>query len=344
LIGRSGLPGHILAMEDGHKLLQSLDSGATWSDFPQQPLLNRSLVIVPHRETTGDFTLGSNGGGIYVAGTSISLKNTYTSATTASLRSLDLGLRMTFGAGAVQAGDEFKLVAQTFQGWAVWRGASHRPDDMTLIGLYDRVNPEDCYRGYCGDSSLEIIPQCFRAKRAACFNLSNPDTLRFFDEEVYNGFSYVYAVSAFDYGNTALTTPQNSTNEMLFSPRWTGDALSPYAGPGTRLRIDVNQPAAAAVRDQEIYAYPNPVRLGAGVPGGEGHQVVFTNLPEGSRVRVFTAAGDDVINLDPVNQTGGQIYWLTVNHEGEEVSAGVYLYKVEMPAREDFWGRIVVIR
>ena len=61
-------------------------------------------------------------------------------------------------------------------------------------------------------------------------------------------------------------------------------------------------------------------------------------------MRVFTTAGDDIINLGPDNQTGGQMYWRTVNRDGEEISAGIYLYKVEMPAREDYWGRIVVIR
>jgi len=51
-----------------------------------------------------------------------------------------------------------------------------------------------------------------------------------------------------------------------------------------------------------------------------------------------------VRDLGPEGQTGGQIYWLTDNHEGEPVAPGVYLYKVEMPQREAYWGRIVVIR
>ncbi len=341
---RPGLPGEMLVMEDKWKLLHSTDSGLTWSYFTPQPLLNKALFIVTPRDNSGDFVLGTNGGGIYEAGTVLDLTDTYSTATSPELRDLDLGMTIAFDGGTAVTGDGFKLVAQTFQGWAVWRGASHDPDQMTMVGLFDRVNPEDCFEGYCGDNSLEVVPNCFQAKRAACFDVSDPDTLRFFDEEVYNGFSYVYAVTSFDYGNTALTTPQNNTNEMLFSPRWTGDELSRFQGNGTRVRIDVNAPAAAAVHDQEIYAYPNPIRLDAGLPRGEGSLVVFTNLPGGSRVRIFTTAGDDVINLGPDNQTGAQIYWRTVNRDGETVAAGVYLYKVEMPQREDYWGRIVVIR
>ncbi len=344
IINRPGLPGEILVMEDGWKLLQSLDSGATWAEFAQQPALNKGLSVVARRDNSGDFMLASNGGGIYEAGTTIFLTETYSTTTSSELRDLDLGLNITFDGGNVAALDEFELVAQTFQGWAVWRGPSHDPNAMKLLGLFDRVNPEDCFEGYCGDNSLEIVPLCYAAKRAACFDLSNPDTIRFFDEEVNNGFSYYYAVSSFDYGNTALTTAENNTNEMLFSPRWAGDDLSPYSGAGNQTLISINKPATAAAEDDEIYAYPNPVRLGAGVPRDEGNLVVFTNLPEGSRVRVFTTAGDDVINLGPDNQSGGQMYWRSVNRDGEEISAGIYLYKVEMPERKDHWGRIIVIR
>jgi hypothetical protein len=344
IVPRTGRPGEILAMENGWALLHSVDAGATWSQFATQPPLNKGVVIVPHRDSSGDFTLGTNGGGIYESGTTLRLTETYTTITSPELRQLDLGLEVTFDAGQMLRNDSFDLVAQTFQGWAVWRGPGADPDNMKLIGLYDRVNPEDCFEGYCGDNSLEIIPQCFAAKRAACFNLSDPDTIRFFDEEVYNGFSYVYAISSFDYGNTALTTAENNTNEILFSPRWDRDTLSPFTGGGNRTRVDVNAPAAADLRDEEIYAFPNPVRLGAGLPRGEGELVVFTNLPAGARVRVFTTAGDDVIDLGPETQTGGQIYWNTANDSGAAISAGIYLYKVEMPQRDDYWGRLVVIR
>lgn len=345
LINRRGMAGEMLVLENGWKLLQSLDSGATWDEFAMQPKLNKGLELVSRRDDSGDFMIGSLGGGIYVPGTTLELRDTYSTSTSDHLRDLDLGLTIWFGpGGVVNNNDEFALVAQTFQGWAVFRGAAHDPDEMKLVGLFDLVNPEDCFRGFCGDNSLEIVPQCFAAKRAACFDMSDSDTLRFFDDEVYNGFSYVYSVASFDYGNTALITPQNNKNEMLFSPRWAQDSLSRFSGGGNRTLIDVNEPAAAAVHDNEIYAYPNPIRLGAGVPRGEGSIVVFTNLPEGSRVRIFTTAGDDVINLGPDNQTGAQIYWKSNNRDGETVSAGVYLYKVEMPEREDYWGRIVVIR
>jgi len=344
LIGRHGLAGEMLAMEDGWQLLHSTDFGQTWSAFAEQPVLNKGLVVVPTLDNSGDFTIGSNGGGTYIPDTVLPLTATYDANTSVELRDLDLGLNISFGSGTAQPHDSFDLIAQTFQGWAVWRGANHDPEHMTLIGLYDRVNPEDCFEGFCGDRSPGIIPRCFRAKRAACFDLSTTDTVRFFDSEIYNGFSYVYAISSFDYGNTALTTSENNTNEMLFSPRWAGDPLSVYQGAGNRIRVDVDNAATAPTATDEIYAFPNPVRLGAGIVGGEGRKVIFTNLPPESRVMVFTTAGDLVADLGPELQTGANTPWQTVNRDGQDVVAGIYLYKVEMPARDPYWGRLVIIR
>lgn len=341
------VPGHagsLAVFEDGHGLLLSDDAGASWRFAASQPVLDTGLVLAPGG-ADGQLTLASWGGGIYQVGAQLALRDTYTSDTSpASLMNLDLGLSITFGAGTMTSADQFRVKAQTFQGWAVWRSLASDPDNMVLIALYDRVNPEDCIEGFCGDDSYTVIPRCFAAKRAACFDFDTPDTVRFFDDEVYNSFGYYYAVSSFDYGNTALSTPENNTKTLVFSPRWLGDANSPYPGIGNRTFIQINEPAAAPESGDEIYAFPNPVRSGAGFPGDEGERVTFTNLPEGSHIRVFTTAGDDVISLGSDLQVGGQINWYTDNRDGEDVAPGVYLYKVEMPQRTPYWGRIVIIR
>lgn len=339
-----GRPGSLAVFEDGFGLLLSDDGGATWALASNQPVIDKGLQMVGGG-TTGSLVLGTWGGGVYVPGGVIALSETYTSDTSpSSLRSVDLGLRVSFSAGAAVRNDVFRLKAQTFQGWAVWRALESDPDNMTLIGLYDRVNPEDCIVGYCGDESYQTVPRCFAAKRAACFNFATADTIRFFDDEIYNGFGYNYAVSSFDYGNTALASPENNSATLVFSPRWLGDATSPFPGGGNRRFLQVNEPAAAPTEGDEIYAFPNPVRRGAGFPGAEGERVAFTNLPEGASIRIFTAAGDDVRQLGAETRTGGQIYWSTDNHDGEPVAPGVYLYKVEMPQRAAYWGRVVVIR
>lgn len=338
------VPGRVLAVEDGWKILASDDGGLNWDSMLVQPLLDKMYSVHVLDDGSGDILLGSWGGGTFEAGMAVELRGTYTTETSTELRDLDLGLTIRFDSGTLADGEAFDLVCQTYQGWAVWRSTADDPDDMTLLGLYDRVNPETCIEGYCGNVNFEPITQCYAAKRAACFDFSTPGVVEFFDNEIYNGFAYYYAVSAFDYGNTALLTPANNTNTLLFSPRWTGDAASPFLGTGNREFQRITLAATAPARDREIYVYPNPLRNDAGLPGEEGRTVVFTNLPPDSRIRVFTTAGDDVADLPSEMQEGGQIRWQTVNHDREPVAPGVYLYKVIMPKRDPYWGRLVIIR
>lgn len=350
MMGLEGSPGTMFIMEDNWALLRSTDSGATWSIFDPQPVINKGHFLISNTNGDGSFTLGSWGGGIYVAGSTIPLTETYGTATSDELRDLDLGLSISFSSGPFNTNDSFKLVCQTFQGWAVWRGASHDQDEMTLLGLYDRVNPEDCYIGYCGDLNIEIVPNCFATKRAVCFNLENPDTIRFFDEEIYNGFTYNYSVTSFDYGNTALATPENNDNSMIFSPRFEGDLLenggvSPFPGAGNQTMIQINEPIG---RDEdgykEIYVFPNPLRSGAGFPRDEGGTVTFANIPPESKILVFTTAGDKVIEIGPEAIRSGNVHWDTRNSSGEQITSGIFLYKVDIPGKEAYWGRLVVIR
>ncbi len=341
---RSSMPGEILVFEDNWGLIFSTDSGATWNHHPNQPSINRGFNLLASSNGT-DYYLGTTYGGIYEVGSLLNLSSTFVFGTTEELTGNQLGLDISVGSGELVNFDTFDLICQTFQGWAVWRALSYDMNNMTLLGIYDKVNPEDCIEGYCGDESYELLPNCYAAKKSACFNFETPDTVRFFDQEVYEGFSYYYAVTSFDYGNTALLTPQNNTNVMAFSSRWDGDTSTPYLGPGNRTYFAVNSMAhGATFSEEEIYVFPNPLREGVGIPGEEGETVVFTNLPAESRVRVFTPAGDDVIDLGPELQIGNNIRWNSRNRELERVSAGVYFYKVEMPQREDYWGRLVVIR
>lgn len=340
-------PGIFYALEDKWALLVSSDYGATWEKLEDQPVLNTAKVFEVAQDGSGDLVVGTWGGGTYVPGSPLALSSTYSSFTSPYLRdTLDLGLDISFSAGVVADADSLYLTCQTFQGWAVWRASGADQQNMKMIGLFDRVNPETCIEGFCGDDSYDMIPQCYTSKRAACFDFSTPDTIRFFDDGIYNGFEYVYGVSSFDYGNTAMTSPANSSQVMAFSPRWDGDEGSDFDGVGNASWIQVNKNAApdVAVEGGEIYVYPNPLRLGIGISDYEGSKVIFTNLPTGSQILVFTPAGDKVIELGPELQEGANIHWDTRNSEGAELTAGVFLYKVIMTEREDFWSKLIIIR
>ncbi len=346
LISDDDNPGTFYAVEDKWSLLASTDNGVNWDHFASQPVMDRALVGRMAADGSGDLLVGTWGGGIYVPGTPLDLTQTYNSSTDVGLRDvLDLGLSIAFTAGAATPADSLYLKCQTFQGWAVWRATGVDREGLTLLGLYDRVNPESCIEGFCGDESYDVTPQCFISKRSACFDFSTPDTVRFFDDEIYNGFEYYYGVTSFDYGSTALTTPQNNSQAMVFSPRWEGDTASPFPGGGNTRSYQVNLLAAPATgADEEIYVYPNPLRPGEGFRDFEGQKVVFTNLPPESTIQIFTAAGDKVIELGSELQVEGNIHWDCHNEKGKELTGGVFLYKVLMPQRDDFWGKLVIIR
>ena len=269
----AGQNGHFLVQMDGHRLLESADSGQTWAPAVEQPFVSTGYSFCA--DGSGNMLLGTYGGGIYEPGSAIVLSETYNTTTSTFLRDLDLGLDITFGAGPAEEWDSFNLVAQTFQGWAVWRAPSYDRSQMTLLGLYDRVNPESCIEGFCGDESYDLVPQCYISKRAACFEFVGapegsavPDTIRFFDDEVYNGFSYFYAVTTFDYGNTALLSSREQHQDHDFlapiRPRlpvslcwWRecGPDRDQHARGGPRVRRDhlrVSQPPAPGRRHSRV--------------------------------------------------------------------------------------------
>jgi hypothetical protein len=349
----------VFAHVDGLGLLRSTDAGVTWALTPQQPTNRLALGLAPSRDGSSRLMLPTYGGGIYTPGTPVEISRTINRGTSdPAYHNLQLGLSIAFSEGVVDSGTVFLLKCQDFQGYAVWRSTSTNPFDMQLIGVYDKTNPETCIEGFCGDANFTIIPGCFSEKRAACFDFtSKADSVVFFDNNVYNGFTYYYAVTSFDYGNTAGVEPPALTSDQLFSPRWPStvsrrlnpdlpDPATPFFGEGNMVAFEVNLNVAGPLDGPEIYVFPNPLRRDLGFPGQEGDKVVFTNLPAGSTVRVFTADGDLVVELGPERQVGSNLPWVTKADDGrgEPLASGIYIWKVEMPQRGDFWGKLVIIR
>jgi len=347
-------PGRAYALVDGRGVMVSDDHGAAWSMLASQPGNSLLTGITADATEAGAIWLGTYDGGIYVPGTSLPLSSTFLGTTDAIYQDLDLGLSLAFTPGTDPAdtavtGTNFALKCQDFQGYGLWRSEGRDPvlaRNMQLIGLYDKASPQTCIEGYCGDPNYNITPDCFEERRAACFSFSRGDTIEFFDDNIYNGFEYNYAVTAFDYGSTANIDPPSLTNELLYSPRYTGDETSIFGGEGNLTSFRVDLAAAPVLDGAEIFVCPNPLRRGAGFKGSEGDQVVFTNLPPDSRIQVWTEDGDFVAELPQAGQpqAGGNIYWDTHNEGSESLASGIYVWKVVMAGRGDFYGKLVIIR
>jgi len=336
-----------VAVTAGRGITTSPD-GLTWSDntLPQPGILTLRKSVMPG---SGQYPLlvASYGGGIYQPGSVLRITDTIKeNLTEPRYRNLEFGLGLSFSEGVVDSLANFKLVMQDFQGYAVWRSEVGAEDDMQLIGVYDKNNPESCIEGYCGDTSFYHLPNCYVDKRAACFDFSDPDTVRFFDDNIYDGFVYLYAVTTFDYGNTATSSPTALSAEQLYSPRYFEDELSYFDGPGNRMQFAVNLPSQPEAGGEEIYVFPNPLRNTSKgfTQADEGVEVNFVNLPPESRIRIFTVNGDLVGDLGPELQVEHSMKWFTRNTEGELLASGVYIYKVEMPRQDDYFGKLVIIR
>jgi hypothetical protein len=84
-----------------------------------------------------------------------------------------------------------------------------------------------------------------------------------------------------------------------------------------------------------IKVYPNPFRP------SEGHtEITFTNLPSGASVKIFHIEGRMMATL---KETAGEAKWDVENNEGDKISSGLYLYRVES-SKGNKTGKVVIIR
>src|SRR5689334_18644607 len=95
--------------------------------------------------------------------------------------------------------------------------------------------------------------------------------------------------------------------------------------------------AGAANLRAEVRAFPVPW-----VAKQSGPNIVFTDLPGSGSIKIYTVAGEEVINL-PIPSGANQLQWAVVNSSGRKVASGVYFYLVEGGGAEKK-GKLIVIR
>jgi hypothetical protein len=160
-----------------------------------------------------------------------------------------------------------------------------------------------------------------------------------------NGFPYYYAVTYF--GNiidTLFATPGDTVVPQITvglsskMPHPATDFVFPVY-PGGRPKDDLG----------EVMVIPNPYSDHAAWEYFGNRKLQFVNLPNGSKVDIYTASGDFVrsLRLDAGGRGTGEVNtldWDLRSDAGEEVTAGVYIYRVASPNGRDSIGRFAVIR
>lgn len=312
---------------------------------------------------SGKVTLPRN----YVPGTTLPMNfiNQHTNTP------LNLGLSISFSAGKVDALGAFLVGLEDFEGFHIWRGVERDGSDLQIIG---EVSKEEAFKGRATGGSLEdsvyfydIVPTLRTHVgwispfgSVACLGTRidldlDPDGYFWFDCNGTNGFTYYYAVTTFDRGYS----PQQGSQGLFKFDHCPVQQGTPYPCTDETVRVPL------AVEGQpdlyKVYVVPNPVRTGSsrlttdnyhGFPDG---MVRFVNVPSDCTIRIFTVSGDLVWVHESVGGAGN-IEWDTRNLEEQEVTSGVYIYRIErhgtVPAEEQLtvdeqssvYGRIVVIR
>jgi hypothetical protein len=172
----------------------------------------------------------------------------------------------------------------------------------------------------------------------------------FLDQEVHNGFSTYYAVTASDHALAQV------------DGQWMPAGYGLQSEPGNNFLLTMPGPLGQTALEyrtegRNIYVYPNPAtreslaefqRQPPDHNDPTGERIMFNNLPAAhNTIRIYTVSGDHVATLDHDGLTrGGSCSWNLVSRNGQEITSGIYIYVVHSDddAFEDFFGRFVVIK
>ena len=96
----------------------------------------------------------------------------------------------------------------------------------------------------------------------------------------------------------------------------------------------------------QIKVVPNPLILSSGLETNPYEsKVMFTHLPVQCDIFIYTVSGNRVASLHHDSATGdGFMYWNLLNHEGQNVAYGLYIYVVKAPGGSTRTGKMMVIR
>jgi hypothetical protein len=160
---------------------------------------------------------------------------------------------------------------------------------------------------------------------------ADPGARIFVDPGALVGFPTQYAV-------TSIDTTRTVNSDFYESPIDSSQIvrLTPSTGPAPNM--------------EHVAVVPNPYKGSAEWDPPGGRAVHFINLPAGSTVRIYTAAGEllRVLTQDTNSSAGGQtgeLVWDLKNAHGSSVVSGIYIYTVHPPdGRTPKKGHFVIIK
>jgi len=95
-----------------------------------------------------------------------------------------------------------------------------------------------------------------------------------------------------------------------------------------------------------IKVVPNPLIVSSGLETNPYEsKVMFTHLPSECEITIYTVSGNRVRTLHHQSSSGeGFAYWDCLNHQGQNVAYGLYIYVVNTPSGKTQSGKLMIIR
>jgi len=185
-------------------------------------------------------------------------------------------------------------------------------------------------------TTLDTIPMIYKDQTQV-----DENAYQWIDEDVFNGFTYIYSLSAYRFGAGGnieesvkiadLNNIDNISNAVSVEPQ-----TLPITDETDMNRIKVvpNPYVVSAAWDE--------ARLG-NTPFGEPiRNLAFTHLPEICTIKIFTLDGDLIKSIEH-NSNSGREEWNLLTSERRPIVSGIYFYHVKSDLGEKI-GRFAVIR
>lgn len=254
-----------------------------------------------------------------------------------------------------QAEESFDPISRKFdfEGYRVYRsnaGADIGNQDnfalsMELVGEFDRADDNFGYNTGFGKIKLGS-PKVFPDDTTQYWYRYPPA-----DDPVtnLNGWQYLYAVSAYDQGDSAIGLASLECAKVI-------------------KRVITGTPPTSNASD-EVGVYPNPYYANAAwdQTGERTRKIYFYNLPARSEIKIFTLTGDVVAEIQhdgatydgsgikwfndfagmgvPAQFAGGEHAWDLITKYDQALATGLYLFTVKDLSNEKVKrGKFVIIK
>ena len=235
-----------------------------------------------------------------------------------------------------------------FEGYRIYRARVTQDNQnrglrelLEMVGEFDRIDSI----GYNTGLAFVRLPEPV---------IIDGDTMyyKFTNDNLLNGWQYVYAVTAFDTGDPINNLESLESNNLINYQR---------VIPGTQVQSNA-----------KVGVFPNPYRSaalwdGRGTDGPKERlrKLYFYNLPDRCSITIYTVAGEivDRVEHDAATYDGSDIAWYqnyasgdvvfpggmhgwdVVSEADQAIATGLYLYAVENKATGDIQkGKFIIIK